>query len=50
MSQKQNQKGDIRITVKGNVGGQIAIGNGNAQSQTKIHKSVTPARIRGLRK
>jgi len=41
MSKKQNQKGDIRITVKGNVGGQIAVGNNNTQFKSETHYSIT---------
>lgn len=50
MSRKQKQLKDaIQVNIKGNVSGQIAIGNNNTQTQSDVHYSVTVQEMDGLR-
>jgi len=49
MSKKGNQKDDIRITVKGNASGQIAVGDYITQTQSDVHYSITIQEMDGLR-
>jgi len=49
MTKRRKPKDSVQTTIKGNVSGQIAIGNDINQSKTKIHQDVTSEELDTLR-